>query len=81
MQPLTVATVAIPPSQPWQQTPSSPPVCYPSLSEIPSRMQSLSLPLQGRLKALTDAGGEQEGEGSYLVVSTEAVGKRGQLQH
>lgn len=30
-QPLTVATVAIPPSQPWQQTPSPPPVCSWSL--------------------------------------------------
>lgn len=48
-----------------------------SLSQFPSRMQSLSLPLHSRLKAMTDAGGEPEGEGSYLMGSTEAVGKKG----
>lgn len=48
-----------------------------SLSQFPSRMQSLSLPLCSSLEALTDAGGEQEGEGSYLRVSTEARGEQG----
>lgn len=51
-------------------------LCEP-LSQFPCRMQSLSLPLCSRLEALTGAGGEQEGEGSYLKVSTEALRKKG----
>lgn len=44
-QPLTVATVAIPPAQPWQQTSSSPPVSYLSLyPKFPAGCQAWGFP-------------------------------------
>lgn len=76
-QPLTVATVAIPPSQPWQQH---------LLLLLFALGVSILVPQQdaepepsppSRLEALRDAGGEQAGEGSYLVESTEATGEKG----
>lgn len=48
-----------------------------SLSQFPSRMRRLSLPLCSRLEALTAAGGKGEGEGSCLKASTEAMGENG----